>query len=237
MGAANGHLHVGGLGRRDRSVCLSVVLVLFLFVAACSSDDDSGSGDGREPDKAEQASVDDNDGDDEAEPTTTSSPPEPDANHPDEVAPHLRELLRRYDEVVTRIVADPEVANDADDPLVEEFLSLFESGSEFADGSLEAWQRYAGTGVTVAPLSEGEPVSETKIEGPMYPVDEDEITFGQCTVLQYVLYRNGDEAERAERRPLPGNGRAVRLDGRWVLVDISTPRGIEGCLTEGGGPE
>lgn len=232
MGAGTGHRVAKLLGRHPRSPRPAVALAAMLLLAACSSGDDSSSSDDERStsDEGEEASVDSG-----SETTTTTSPgPEPGGTKPDEVAPYLRDLLRRYDEVVTKIVADPEVASDGDDPLVKEFLSLFEPGSDFAAGSLEGWQRYAGTGVTLMPLSAGEPVSETSIEGPMYTVDEDEVTFGHCTVLDYVLYRNGEEAERAERKLLPGNGRAVRLDGRWLLIDISTPPDIQGCLTKGG---
>jgi hypothetical protein len=226
VGAANGHRHAGR-SEHNRIRRLLAVLALLGLVSACSSDDDGDADDDNETVAAKTGANSD-------DTTTTSSPPAPDGYKIDEVAPHLRDLLERYDEVVTEIVADPEVADDEDDPLVQEFLSLFEPGSDFAAGSLEGWERYAGTGVTLAPLADGQTVNKTVLEGAVTTVDEDEVSFGQCTVLQYVLHRNGEEAERTDRKLLPGNGRAVRVDGEWRLVDISTPPDLRGCLTQGG---
>lgn len=230
MGAGNGHRHAGGPERR-RSLFLMTLLLVLGSLGACSSNDDPDDAD---DDGNETAARDASAGSDG---TTTTAPPQPEGHKIDEVAPHIRDLLKRYDEVVTKIVADPEVANDEDDPLVQEFLGLFEPGSDFAAGTLEAWVEYSGTGITLTPLAEGQPVNKTVLEGGLTAVDEDEVTFGQCTVLQYVLYRNGEETERADRELLPGNGRAVRVEGAWRLIDISTPPEMQGCLTQGGAPE
>jgi hypothetical protein len=205
-------------------------VVVLLLAAACSSgDDDDATADDKSPAEESHASAEDE--------TTTTAAAEPAGSRPDEVAPYLQDLLQRYDEAVTKIVADPEVANDPDDPLVQEFLSLFEPGSDFAAGSIEGWTTFADQGTTLTPVADGEQVSETTLEGQMQPVGDDEVTFGHCTVLRYVLYRDGDESQRVERQLLPGNGRAVRVDGHWRLADITTPPDLQGCLTKGGVPE
>ena len=205
-------------------------VVVLLLAAACSSgDDDDSSADGKSPAEASSTGADSE--------TTTTAPAEPAGGEPDEVHPHIEALLERYDDVVTKILADPEVARDRDDPLVEEFLSLFETGSDFAQGSLEGWMTYADDGTTLEPIAPDDTVSETKIEGAPQTVDDDEVGFAQCTVLRYVLYADGQEQERVESRLLAGNGGAVRVDGHWVLTEITTPPGLEGCFTEGGVPE
>lgn len=234
MGAANGHTQAG----RAHNRWLLLIVALSVSLAACSSGDDAHADDDDRDRRdeteidAERASSDDDD-----ETTTTTGPPQPDGTQTDAVRPVIQALLTHRDEIVTRFNADPELAGDEDDPLVEEFLTLFEPGSEFAQGSLEHWVRYSGQGISLTPFPDHDTVSETTIEGYVTTVDEDEVTFGHCTVLSYVMYRDGEETERSERTLLPGNGRAVRVDGQWRLVEISTPSDLQGCFTKGGVPE
>lgn len=238
MGAANGQTQAAGRVRAHGALDLLVVLAvaLLLLTAACSSGDDDESASKDDDEQSGGGNGDDPGDDTGREATTTTAPTadEPAGTVPSDVYPYLQALLERYDEVVTEIVADPSVVSDDDHPLVQEFLGLFESGSEFAAGSIEGWQHYGGTGITLTP-STGETVSETTLDGPVQTVDDDEVTFGHCTVLHYVQYRNGEETDRAERDLLPGNGSAVRVDGHWLLVDISTPPDIQGCIRQGGG--
>lgn len=208
--------------RTPVAIAIATTVAASLLFGACSSDDDAAT------DEGEDTTVDND---------TTTTPDEPAADDPVAVHDNVQDLLDRYDEVVTEILADPAVAADRDDPLVEEFLSLFEPGSDFAQGSLEGWTSYADEGTTLEPISSDHPVSETKIEGAPVTVDDDEVTFTQCTVLRYVLNNDGQEQERVEARLLAGNGGAVRIDGHWVLTEITTPPGMQGCFTEGGVPQ
>src|SRR5688500_19741805 len=87
---------------------------------------------------------------------TTTTPvttlPEASAASPDDVVPYVEELLERYDAAVNEIVEDPAVAADRDGELVEEFLSLFEPGNEFADESLAGWAAQGDTGIALQPI-------------------------------------------------------------------------------------
>jgi hypothetical protein len=229
VGAASGR-RVAEATRLNLSAArlAGAVLVLLILAAACTGDDDSGGSD--ESTKASSNR-------DRSTTTTSVATDEPPGTKPIEVADYLQDLLDHYDEVVTKIVADPSVVEDHDNPLVEEFLSLFDPSSDFAAGSLEGWAKYAADGTTVTPLVAGYPINVTRLEGPPVTVDEDEVTFGQCTTLNLVTHQNGQEQQRYDRKLLPGNGRAVRVDNHWLLVEITTPEGMQGCIRGSGVPQ
>jgi hypothetical protein len=213
---------------------MAVLLALALAstVMACTSDDDdSSSGDGEgATHQAAQASPDSDDEDT----TTTVGPDEPSAAKPDDVVPFLEDLLSRYDAAVNTIVADPSLADDETNAPVEDFLALFPDGSSFAAGSIQGWVEQSERGVTLEPLAAGGAVNTTSLEGPPTRIDDDTILFGQCTVQSYVVRENGHETSRQERKLLPGNGQAVRVDGHWRLQEITTPPDVQGCVTRGG---
>ena len=216
MGAASGR-RVTGTG--------ATVIVAVALLAACTSDDDSGS----TPSGADEVA-----GVGLDTTTTAVGEPEPVGTEPADVVPYVEELLDRYDEVLGEIVADPAVARDPDDPLVGEFLGLFEPGSDFAEGSLDGWADMADEGVSYEPGAGDPGVNETNLEGPPTAVGEDEVGFGHCTVQHYVTYVDGEETDRVDRRLLPGNGWVVRVDGHWLLRELTTPPGLHGCLTGSG---
>jgi hypothetical protein len=227
VGAASGR-RVAEANRLNLSAArlAAAMLVLLILAAACTGGDDDS--DDADPLSETSSKTD--------RTTTTEGPAEPLGTKPVEVTKYLQDLLDRYDEVVTKIVADPSVVEDEDSPLVEEFESLFEPGSDFADGAIDHWAKYADEGTTIKPLVAGYPVNVTRLEGPPVTVDEDEVTFGQCTTLNLVTYQNGQEQERLDRKLLPGNGRAVRVDDRWLLVEITTPENMQGCVRGSGVP-
>jgi hypothetical protein len=161
--------------------------------------------------------------------TTTSVPAQPPGERVGEVQPLVEDLLARYDEVVHEIVADPSVVDDPGHTLVEEFLGLFEPGSDFASASIESWAAQADDGITLAPSSPDFPVNVSNVDGAVRAIDDDEVRFAQCAVQRYVLYRDGEEAERVEERLLAGEGRAVRVEGRWLLAELTTPPDLQGC--------
>jgi hypothetical protein len=88
------------------------------------------------------------------------------------------------------------------------------------------------TGVALQPLDAGTPVNVTKLVGPLVRVSDDEVSFEQCAIQNFVKYDDDEEVTRVERGLLPGEGTAVRVDGQWVLSGLSTPPGMFGCLDE-----
>lgn len=170
--------------------------------------------------------------------TTTApeaGPSEASAASPEDVVPYVEELLARYDEAVNEIVADPAVAADRDSEPVVEFLSLFEPGNEFAEASLEGWVAQGDTGIALQPIADDIPVNETNLVGSPIRVSDDEVSFEQCAVQNFVKYDDDEEVTRVEQALLAGEGTAVRVDGQWVLVELSTPPEMFGCVDERGG--
>jgi hypothetical protein len=235
VGAASGR-RVAKATRQNLSAArlAAAALVLLILAAACSGGDDDSSNNEGSPSGKETAR---SNGDDGTTSTTKPAGDEPPGTKPIEVADYLQDLLDQYDDIVTMIVADPTVVDDRDSRLVERFLDLFEPGSDFADGALDDWAEYAENGTTIKPLVADYPVNVTRLEGPPQTVNEDEVTFGQCTTLNLITYQNGQEQQRFDRQLLPGNGRAVRVDDEWRLVEITTPENMQGCFRGSGVPQ
>lgn len=201
-----------------RPAWCAVVSVL-LLVAACSSGDgeaeaspDAGGGNARPPDA-----------------TTTTTPTEAPGSQPWEVQMYVETLLESYDEIVNQIVGDPSVVHDRDDPLVEDFLALFPPGNDFAEASLEGWATQADSGITLEPASPDHPVNVSAIDGSVVTVDDDAVRFAQCAVQRYARFEDGEETDRVELALLPGEGGAVRVDGHWLLSELTTPPDMQGC--------
>lgn len=198
-----------------------------LFTVACTAEAEPSTGnpgdDERESDEAD---------------VTTTEPAAPDPPGSDVLAVQeiVEGLLGRYDDAVNEFVADPSIAEDPTHPVVEDFLALFEPGNEFAQASVEGWVAQAQRGETLAPASPDHPVSLTNIEGTLTTLGDDEVRFAQCAVLRYARLVEGEERERVEELLLPGEGTAVRVEGRWLLDELSTPPGMQGC-DMGTGPE
>jgi hypothetical protein len=211
-----------------RTWTLGAVVSLMLLTVACSPDngDDSST-------KADRAAKP------KPAPSTTSTttPAEPTGDKPWAVKPYLEKLLQRYDAVANEIVADPAVAKDRSNATVQEFLRLFERGSDFASRSLDDWARMAEDGITLKPLSSAHPVLQTYVDGSVVPDQEDHVSFAQCEIQRWVKYQNGKEVRRVDGPALllPGNGTAVRVEGHWRLSDLTTPPGTKGCSKGAGG--
>jgi hypothetical protein len=216
---------------RGRGVCaLAALLAVVCFGASSCSPGDDDAGDGSDAGGGAHA-----DSGGRADETTTTVPPdEPTAAEPNDVVPYLEDLLAGYDAAVNEIVTDPSVAEDPGSPVIEELMALFEPGSTFATGSVDGWAAQSDEGTALAPTSADQDINTTVLEGPPTRIDDDTVMFGHCTVQSYVVVRDGDEERRAERVLLPGNGRAVRIDGHWLLQEITTPPDTQGCLTQGG---
>jgi hypothetical protein len=162
--------------------------------------------------------------------TTTTRPEDPGNDKPWEVKPLVAILLQRYDEVVNQIVADPAVVRDSNDPLVVEFRALFDPDSDFAQESLDGWAEMADNGVSLKPLSSKHPVNVTYIDGNLIPGEDDEVRFAQCAVQRWVKFQDGKETDQSvDEELLAGNGSAVRVDGHWLLGELATPEGMDGC--------
>jgi hypothetical protein len=196
-----------------------VLAGFLLLLAACSKDD--GNGADTTGDRLET--------DDEATPTTTTTVvDEPPATELTEVQPIVLDLLDRYDGLVEQIVADPSLAQDRDSEVAQEFLGLFEPGSDFAEDSLDGWATWAETGIALQPV-DGKAINATNLDGVIEAVSDDDVKFVKCTQQNYVKLDDGEEVETVEDLVLAGEGTAVRVDGRWKIGVLTTPAGMQGC--------
>lgn len=182
-------------------------MLIGVSAAACSGDD--GSDDASEL-SGRSSSVNRPD----------SNPPGTD---PTAVAPYVSELLLAYDRTVDEIVADPAVAEDPDDPLVQEFLGLFEEDSEVAGEMVEGWVERADEGLRTVPYNEDLPATESALDGELETVSEDEVTFSVCVTRRTrVLDEDGEEVGTSlPSMDYPGEGTAVRSDEGWRLKDLA----------------
>jgi hypothetical protein len=163
----------------------------------------------------------------------------PAADDPEAVRPFVEDLLEEYDEVTDEIVADPGVAADGDDLLVEEYLSLFEPDSDYADHRLESWAANGEAGVSMRPISEDQLTNVTHLDGEIEAVSDDEVRFPTCDEQRFeVLDSEGRVTQRTEFFEQPGEGVAVRVDGQWRLRRLDAFEATAGCrtsqTTEGG---
>ena len=216
---------------RPARLAIAAVAVLVL-VAGCSSGGSNGaSADATAPTSSTQQTTTTTGA---GQTTTTVAQDEP--RSPIAAVPYVMRLLGRYDQVVQKIVADPSVARDRGNPLVQEFLGLFPRANSFADGSLDGWVGQADRRVVIKPLATGKPLTITKLHGSSFTVTaRNTVSYDQCTILNYRTYTNGALTERVERRRLAGTVTAIRVQGHWRLSAISTPPGLKtGCVAEGG---
>lgn len=180
-------------------------MVVGLLAAGCADDSDDGAG----PDatggagRADEASV-------------------PLGTEPTAVEPYVSELLLAYDRVVNEIVADPTVADDPDDPSIQEFLGLFDDGSTFAATMVDLWVERAEEGLLTLPYSEDYPALASSLDGAVETISADEVSFPLCVMSRTrVLDSAGEEAVPSlPRLDHPGEGVAVRTDDGWLLQEV-----------------
>jgi hypothetical protein len=198
--------------RFHRRRSLVVVLAGPLLVACSAS---GGGGDDGEVASAEA-------------PSRTANT-QPEATDPEAVRPYIEDLLARYDEVVNQIIADPSVAEATDDPLIEEYLSLFEPDSQFAHGAIEAWVSSAEAGRTIEPYTDDRPALATSLVGELEVVADDEVEFPICIERRQSVYEGDVLKQETPYFLEPGTGVAARADGEWLLRRLDRQVDIAGC--------
>lgn len=143
----------------------------------------------------------------------------------DALTPVMVELLKRYDEVVATILTDPRAAADVDSELVQAYLALFSPDNEFALGVLEFWAGEGEAGRFYRPGPSGVMLS-TAVES-LTPVSADEVTVTVCNEDSYVVVDASGAVVEASAGRVPGSATAVRVDGVWLLQDLTQGPGTE----------
>jgi hypothetical protein len=150
----------------------------------------------------------------------------------DELRTEIEQLLAERDRVVGEIVADPAVAGDPGHPLVQELTDLYEPDSEEVAAALATWAGHAEAGERTLPATEGRPAFATRLDGEIERLGGDEVRFPICNEHSYAVLDAADQL--VEMQPgvdMPGEGTAVRVDGRWRLRQL-TVEPVTGCRQE-----
>lgn len=157
---------------------------------------------------------------------------------PESVRPDIERLLDRYDAVVNQIVADPSVARDPENPLIEEYLGLFEPGSAHAEELIDVWVQRDEEGLVTKPFSDEHPASTSRLDGEIQIRSDTEVAFPICVERRHLVYdREGRLQQRTPYREQPGDGVAVLVDGDWRLHERVVFSDTAHCQTEGEGTE
>jgi hypothetical protein len=192
-----------------------------LGLAACGGDDRADAGG-----SGDDGSRSGRGGDDGGEPEATDAAT---------VQPYVEALLVDYDDVVNQIVADPAVAADSDHPLVQEYLDLYEPGSDFARQLVDVWAERGAEGLSTRPFDTEHPASLTRLDGDLEVVSGDEVSFPACIERRLVVVDG--EGLTTQRTPFAqqrGEGVAVRVDGEWRLRELAVINGTARCRTGAG---
>jgi hypothetical protein len=173
-----------------RALVLGVLAGTLVVSAACggSGGDDDTAGD-----------------DDSDEPSTA------DVEH------DITTLLARHDTVVNQILADPTVANDPDDPLIVEYLGLYEPGNELAEAVIGVWKDLAAQGRHVEPFDDDHPITATRLDGDIEIVSDSEVNFPYCSETRERVFEDDRPIEGTPLAEQAGAGVAVLVDGDWVF--------------------
>lgn len=192
-------------------------LLAVLSLAACSGDDDASA-----DTAANEATA--------AAPTTAASDEEPPGTDPGAVEPYIQDLLTRYDEVVSQIVADPAIAANREHELYTQLKGLISPDAPMTEPIINALVARGEQGVSQRPYDEGGMPVTRQVDGDVTSVSADEVSFPVCTLLNYKLFDSLDrETEFQTDLAQPGQGAAVRIDGRWRISQLDGVDEAENC--------
>jgi hypothetical protein len=197
-------------------LALALLVATPVVAVACggSGDDDGGTVGGREGRGGE-----------------SEAPPGSDL---EAVTPLVEDLLADYDDVVNEIMADMTVAADDDAELVQRFLALHEPGSDFAQEALDAWEQSGADGMSVRPYDEEHPAMETRLDGDLETVSDEEVTVPVCEVQRQVVFQDDQPTEGVPLLEQAAEVTAVRVDDGWRLGERIIREDVVGCETTEG---
>lgn len=131
----------------------------------------------------------------------------------------LQSLLGQYDAAVADILADPRVASDRESEPVRTYLALFAPDSAFADGALRSWEAEGANGRFYRAGPRGKVTEST-----LATIDsstESEATFSICAVNSFEIVDAAGTVLEAQGGVTAATVVAVRIDGSWVLRDLT----------------
>lgn len=192
-----------------RNLLLGAAVSIVVGLAACSGD---GQGGGTTSSTTTSSTAPSNS-------TSTTPATEPPGTDAAAVAPILQSLVDRYDTAVAAILADPRVAADRDHEAVVSYLRLFKPGSAFPQTALQFWVDEGTQGHFYRPGPRGQMYESTvqavQVDSP------DQVTFVVCSLKSIVIVDEAGSELSAEGGQSAGSVVAVRVDGTWLLRDLT----------------
>jgi hypothetical protein len=202
-GGARHHLF-GAPRHRSLRVLAAATVALTLTTAACGGDDDETA----DESSATTATT--------APATTAASDEEPPGTDPEAVEPYLDALLRRYDEITSQIVADPEIAADDEHDLYTDLRAVLDPNSEMANAIVQSLVTQGEQGVAIEPFQDAPEPAQRTVDGDVETVSEAEVRFPLCTRYSYRLVTSG-RIEVGDNHDRRSQGTAVLVDGHWLI--------------------
>lgn len=203
------------------AVVLAVALSLAVVAGGCGGGGAGGAGGGDDESAVGGATV----------PDRVDVPL---GTEPEAVAPYIDDLLTSYNTSVNEIAAAPTLANDPAGPALEAYLGLFEHDSAAASQAVAFWRNQAAVGDSTRRYSPDRPAFDTRIDGPVETVSEDEVTFPTCVEVAFeTVNAQGQRVDVEPGASVPGEGTAVRIGDGWRLRRLDQFAGTEGCRGEG----
>lgn len=154
---------------------------------------------------------------------TSSSVPVPDEDPPGTdvaaVTPVLQSLVDRYDASVAAVLADPSVASEPANALVNAYLELFVPGAPFPATVVGFWAGEGEQGRFYRPGPRGQMYVSTVQS--VQSDSADQVTFIVCTLKSIVIVDASGAELSAEGGQTAGSVVALRVDGIWLLRDLT----------------
>lgn len=194
-----------------RRLIVGVIVSIVVALAACSRD-------GRPESTTPSTTA----------PTTTSSTApltpttpvtEPPATDTAAVTPILQSLVDRYDTAVAAILADPRVASNSEHEAVAAYLRLFTPGNDFSKTALQFWADEGKQGHFYRPGTLGQMYKSTVQS--IQADSPEQVTFAVCSLKSILIVDEAGAEISAEGGQSAGSIVAVRVDGTWLLRDLS----------------
>lgn len=148
------------------------------------------------------------------------------------VTPVLQSLVNRHDAAVAAVLADPRVALEAGNALVEAYLELFTPGASFPAVVVSSWQREADEGRFYRPGPRGVMRESTVMS--VSPVSDDEVEIAICSRNSVEITNEAGVVLEAQGGVSAGQLTATRVDGVWLLRELSQASAAD-CPAPAGG--
>lgn len=200
-----------------RSFCLGLLVLIVLGLAACSGGSKGG---------ATRSSTTVSTTTSSTAPLDSTSTTQPPGTDQAAMAPILQSLVDRYDTAVAAILADPRVAANSAHEAVVSYLRLFTPGSAFAEGALRSWTREGERGRFYRAGPRGQLTQSTVLA--VTSSSANEVTFTICALNSIEITDAAGTVIEAQGGQTAASVVAVRVDGTWLLRDL-TQASTTGC--------